>query len=139
MYDPKRSIATMRGVRAKLRDSLDAVCYRTISCRTEQFDFGLMRLLTLSFQCRLQCPETTRARCGMKPSPSLAPAVAGMIEPHVLYRCDSARAQLGWKSHAWRTATRNGLRTLRAGGRVYVLGRDIIEYLDRVNSPGGDR
>lgn len=88
MYAPKRSIATMRGVRAKLRDSLDAVCYRTISCRTEQFDFGLMRLLTLSFQCRLRCPETTKARCGMKPSPSLAAAVPGMIDPNVLYRGD---------------------------------------------------
>ena len=73
----------------------------------------------------------------MKPSPSLAATVAGMIQPDVLYRADAAKAELAWKAHAWRTACRNGLRTLRAGGRVYVLGRDIIEYLDRVNSTEG--
>lgn len=65
-------------------------------------------------------------------------AAPGVIEPHVLYRVDELRARLGWRQHAWRTATRNGLRTLHAGGRVYVLGSDLIGYLERQAAGGAD-
>ena len=61
----------------------------------------------------------------------------GVIDPTHLYRVDELRARLGWKAHAWRTATRKGLRTLRAGGRCYVLGSDVIDYLTRINSTEG--
>ena len=67
-------------------------------------------------------------------SPSHTP---GVVDPSSLYRIDELRARLGWKAHAWRTATRNGLRVQRAGGRAYVLGADFIEYLSRMNATEG--
>lgn len=63
--------------------------------------------------------------------------IPGVIDPTHLYRRDEVCARLAWKAHAWRTATRNGLQTLRAGGRCYVLGSDLIDYLTRINSTEG--
>ena len=70
---------------------------------------------------------------------SRKPATPGVIDPTNLYRVDELRARLGWKAHAWRTAIRNGLRVLRAGGRAYVLGSDLIEHLSRMNATEGQR
>lgn len=68
-------------------------------------------------------------------SSQLVPAV---IEPDVLYHKAELMARLRWKQHAWRTARKQGLRVLRAGGRVYVRGQDVIDHLYRLNG-GGQR
>lgn len=56
----------------------------------------------------------------------------GVIDPTQLYCLEEFLARMQWGKHAWRTARRNGLRVLRAGGRAYVLGSDAVGYLARV-------
>lgn len=65
-------------------------------------------------------------------------AVPGVIAPTNLYHVDELLARLKWSKHAWRTARRQGLRVLRAGGRAYVLGSDLITYLSKMNGESGD-
>lgn len=63
--------------------------------------------------------------------------VCGVINPAELYPRDEFLARMRWGKHAWRTALRNGLRVLRAGGRVYIMGSDLIEYLSLLNDQEG--
>ncbi len=62
----------------------------------------------------------------------------GVVAPTDLYHVDELLARLKWSKHAWRTARRQGLRVLRAGGRAYVLGSDLIAYLSRMNGGQAD-
>lgn len=61
----------------------------------------------------------------------------GVVSPGELYHLDELLARMRWSKHAWRTARRNGLRVLHAGGRAYVLGSDLIEYLSHLNGQEG--
>ena len=65
--------------------------------------------------------------------------VSGVINTAEIYPRDEFLARMRWGKHAWRTAKRNGLRVLRAGGRVYVLGSDVAEYLSHMNDGGRTR
>lgn len=56
---------------------------------------------------------------------------SGVIEPHILYRLEEAKQRLGWGAHSMRQARRNGLKVRYAGRRGYLLGRDVIEYIER--------
>jgi hypothetical protein len=51
------------------------------------------------------------------------------IEPQCLYPLELAKHYLGWGAASLRHARRNGLRVKYAGGRGYVLGQDIIQYI----------
>lgn len=53
-----------------------------------------------------------------------------VIEPGHLYGLDEAKRRMRWSATAFRTARRNGLRVRYAGGRGYVRGSDLIEYID---------
>lgn len=60
-------------------------------------------------------------------------ASAEPINLESLYRLDDFQKLTGLGRSAMRTARRNGLKVRRTGGRAYVLGRDFIEYLDRID------
>lgn len=66
-------------------------------------------------------------------------AAPGVIEPSSLYGKDEVLSRLRWGAHAWRTATRKGLRVLKAGGRAYATGADVIDYLQQINSVDASR
>jgi sugar/nucleoside kinase (ribokinase family) len=59
---------------------------------------------------------------------------AGFIEPQILYRLPEAMRRLGWGAHAMRAARRAGLTVRYAGRCGFVLGRDIIDYIERRNA-----
>lgn len=42
--------------------------------------------------------------------------------------------RVGLKAAAWRTAKRQGLRTIEAHGKAYVRGEDWLAYLDLLGS-----
>lgn len=63
----------------------------------------------------------------------------GVIEPSTLYHKNEILGRLRWGAHAWRTATRQGLRILRGGNHAYVMGGDVIDYLQRINSTDATR
>lgn len=56
-------------------------------------------------------------------------ATDGIIFPHALYRLDEAKACMGWRDASFREARRAGLKTYRAGKRLYLLGSDIIDFV----------
>ena len=60
-----------------------------------------------------------------------ARSATGMIEPHILYRLDEAEERLGWTRSTTRAARRNGLLVRYAGKRAYVVGRDLIAYVEQ--------
>jgi hypothetical protein len=62
--------------------------------------------------------------------PELAESGGG-IEPQKLYQLEAAKACLGWGSHSLRVARRRGLKVIYVGRRGYVLGKDVIEYIER--------
>jgi hypothetical protein len=60
----------------------------------------------------------------MQPSP-------GVIVPDALYRIDELRARMGWPASSYRAACRRGLRVQRSGKRAYVLGSDVIAFVQQ--------
>ncbi|MAD79250.1 MAG: hypothetical protein CMJ50_00185 [Planctomycetaceae bacterium] len=44
---------------------------------------------------------------------------------------EDAKRLLGWGDHAARTARRNGLAVKYAAGRSYVLGNELINYIQK--------
>lgn len=65
----------------------------------------------------------------MAPSPAIAPSLA--IRADSVYRADVVRAILGLGANALRAEWRAGrLRILRRCNRNFILGRDLIAWLD---------
>ena len=62
-----------------------------------------------------------------KPSALFPP---GLISPSDLYHLEEAKARLRWNLTAMRTARRNGLKIRYCGGRGYLLGADILAYIE---------
>jgi hypothetical protein len=56
-------------------------------------------------------------------------SAVGAIIPDALYRLDEAKARMGWRDASFREARRAGLKTYRAGKRLYLLGSDIIDFV----------
>jgi hypothetical protein len=56
---------------------------------------------------------------------------AGVIDPAFLYRFDEAAKRMGWGRPAADAAKRRGLKTMKSGKRLYVLGREILEFIQR--------
>ena len=52
------------------------------------------------------------------------------IESSEVYALDEFLSRVGWRSHAFRQAKRNGLRVIRFGCRAYVRGVDFLDFLD---------
>ena len=57
----------------------------------------------------------------------LQPIEKGKIYPLPVFQRHS-----GWGRHAMREARRQGLKTIRSGGRIFVRGKDFFAYLDAV-------
>lgn len=60
-----------------------------------------------------------------------AKEATGKIEPDVVYTLQRAMMEMNWGRAAFRTARRRGLRVKYAGRTGYVMGRDLIDYIDR--------
>ena len=60
------------------------------------------------------------------PSTSHSP---GLIEPGTLYELNEAMSRTGWGRTSFRTARRQGLRVKYAGRKAYVLGSDLIDFI----------
>lgn len=58
----------------------------------------------------------------------------GRISADELYTLEEIKARLGLGLAALRTARRRGLPVRKIGRRGYVLGRDLIAYLEREGS-----
>ena len=58
------------------------------------------------------------------------PTYPGVVSVHELYTLDEVRRRLRWTESAMRAARRRGLRMLSSGKRKYVLGSDIVRFLE---------
>jgi hypothetical protein len=61
-------------------------------------------------------------------------AAEGSIRPDVLYTVARVKSEIGWGQSTLREARDNGLRVIKAHGRLFILGQDLIDYLEQVNS-----
>ena len=57
------------------------------------------------------------------------PATPGTVEPDTLYTLDEIKARLRWSLHSMRQARRNGLKVLYVGGRGFVQGAAVIDFI----------
>jgi len=55
---------------------------------------------------------------------------SGVVSVHELYTLQEARKRLRWTESAMRAARRRGLRLLSSGKRKYVLGSEIVRFLE---------
>lgn len=53
----------------------------------------------------------------------------GVIDPSFLYRFDVASKIMGWGKIAGSEAEKRGLKVMRSGKRRYVLGRDLVAFI----------
>lgn len=51
--------------------------------------------------------------------------------PYALIPVETLRQAVGWKEAAYRTARRDGLKTIPLGNRRFVLVSDWQDYIDR--------
>jgi len=58
---------------------------------------------------------------------------SGIVFPGAVYRLDAFLATVGWGRAAMRRARRQGLRVVRDGRTVFVLGDEFIRYLKERN------
>jgi hypothetical protein len=58
------------------------------------------------------------------------PEALGVIVGDAVYRLDVLREELKLGDHAMRQARRAGLRVRRIGRRGYVLGKDILAFIE---------
>ncbi len=56
---------------------------------------------------------------------------AGVISILEVYSLDELLSRMRWTQSSYRAARRRGLRVLGHGKHRYVLGRDVIRFLDR--------
>jgi hypothetical protein len=60
---------------------------------------------------------------------ALATASPGVIEPDAVYTKEEFLARTGLKDESYLQAVRHGLRVTHKHKRVFIIGRDWIEYL----------
>lgn len=56
----------------------------------------------------------------------------GVIRRDELYTLPELKKRLGIQDRAWWSLKEQGLRTVRAGSRTYILGKDVIELFERL-------
>lgn len=57
------------------------------------------------------------------------PSTPAEIAPEHLYRFTEVCRRLGWSATAARTARRKGLKLKYAGGKSYVMGKEVIRHI----------
>lgn len=55
----------------------------------------------------------------------------GVVRGDEVYGLTEFCQRMRWGRHALRSARKAGLRTVRRGGRVFVLGSDVLAFLSR--------
>lgn len=66
----------------------------------------------------------------MSKEPAGAPAPGGVISANAAYSLDQVKARLGLGTAALRTARRKGLIVRRVGRRSFVMGRDLLDFIE---------
>lgn len=72
-----------------------------------------------------------------KPINAVSPAntiLAGVISTHEAYTLDEAKRRLQWTDSAVRSAKSKGLRLIKCGKRKYVSGKELLRFLESLNS-----
>jgi hypothetical protein len=67
----------------------------------------------------------------MSPATATAKPALGPVQASVLYPIETAKALMGWGQRALREARRAGLKVRKVGRREYIIGRDIIEFVEQ--------
>ncbi|MBC7856468.1 MAG: hypothetical protein IAF94_23810 [Pirellulaceae bacterium] len=57
------------------------------------------------------------------------PTTPGTVEPETLYTLDEIKARLRWSLHSMRQARRRGLKVRYVGGRGFVHGQAVIDFI----------
>jgi len=55
----------------------------------------------------------------------------GTVSADEMLTLDAIKHRLGLGVHALRSARRNGLKVRRLGRRSYVLGKDLMDYIEK--------
>lgn len=58
------------------------------------------------------------------------PDAPGQVTADAIYTLEEIQRRLGLGAHAMRAARRAGLRVRRIGRRGYVLGRDVLAFIE---------
>jgi len=66
----------------------------------------------------------------MASQPAESPNNFGVISAQAAYSLDQVKARLGLGTAAIRTARRKGLTVRRVGRKSFVLGKDLLSYLE---------
>ena len=66
----------------------------------------------------------------MASQPAQLPNSVGVISANAAYSLDQVKARLGLGTAALRTARRKGLIVRRVGRKSFVLGKDLLNYLE---------
>jgi len=66
-----------------------------------------------------------------KPKPTATTSLPGVIRADEMYFADEARRRLRIGAWAWRQWRRDGLTVLRVSGRAFVMGRDLIDFIQQ--------
>lgn len=66
----------------------------------------------------------------MAEAPYVRPDAPGLVAGDTLYTLAEIQDRLKLGQHAMRQARRAGLRVRRIGRRGYVLGRDVLEFIE---------
>jgi hypothetical protein len=61
---------------------------------------------------------------------SVRPDVPGQVTADAIYTLEEIQQRLKLGQHAMRMARRAGLKVRRIGRRGYVLGRDVLEFIE---------
>ncbi|MFZ1933792.1 MAG: hypothetical protein WCB27_07080 [Thermoguttaceae bacterium] len=75
----------------------------------------------------------------MKPTrPTAPPPARGSVRADELMLFAEAARRLGWCAKSRRYAQRDGLRVIRYGRHQYVLGRDLLDFFNKLADQGGE-
>lgn len=61
----------------------------------------------------------------------MAERIPGVVDAAQIYRLDEFRLRMGLGDLAFREVKRRGLKVVKVGKRIYVRGRDWLEFVDR--------
>ena len=82
-------------------------------------------------------PSKTKTKLEPVSAERVSRAKLGPIRADELWPKPALSARLGLGEHALREMRRQGLRTIRCGRCVFVLGSDLIAFLERSGEGGG--
>ncbi len=70
------------------------------------------------------------------PKPAATFEPLGVFDPRLLYTGEAVKRLCGWGEWAFRQNRRKGLRTITIGKTVFVLGTDLIAFVEHAGTEG---